>query len=216
MHYIVKNILDKEELNYLIDYFNDRDHCITQQMEKLILPLDDEKFMSFVNNLIKHKLAITGEYKVIGDNYYKHDVSYFPHCDATTSKSWLNFVIPLKQYMPFDIQKFIVFDQKWQGTNITWLGSYELSGEFFSNKKTNQRPVDCDLLTGATGNELPDTLWKHLDREYLNKDYFYGMSGTLYDWIPGDIIIFETQHIHATGNMKSKEKLGLSIRIEKL
>jgi hypothetical protein len=42
------------------------------------------------------------------------------------------------------------------------------------------------------------------------------MSGTSYDWIPGDIIIFDTQHIHATGNMKSKEKLGLSIRIENL
>jgi hypothetical protein len=216
MHYIVKDILDEEELNYLINYYDSREHYVTQGMEKLTVPLDDDKFMAFVNNLIQNKLKINGDYKVIGDNYYKHSISYFPHCDATTSKAWLNIVIPLKQYMPFGVQQFIVFDQRWQGTNITWLGSYELPGEFFSNKKTNQRPVDCDLVTDTTDTELPDTLWQQLNRKYLSKDYFYGMSGTSYDWIPGDIIIFDTQHIHATGNMKSKEKLGLSVRIEKL
>lgn len=216
MHYIVRNILNQEELNYLIDYFNNREHYITQGMEKLTVPIDDEEFMSFINNLIQHKLAITGEYKVVGDNYYKHAMSYFPHCDATTSKAWLNIVIPLEQYEQFGNQQFVVFDQTWTGKNMTWIGNAEISGDFLSNKKTNQRPADCDLLTDATGTELPDTIWQQLNRKYFTKDYFYSMSGTSYDWIPGNIIVFESQHIHATGNMKSKEKLGLSIRIEKL
>jgi hypothetical protein len=216
MHYVVRNILNDEELNYFIDYYNSRDHYITQGMEKLTIPLDDKEFMSVVNKLLQNKLDITETYNVIGDNYYRHANSYMPHCDAINEKSWLNIVIPLKQYEKLGTQQFIVFDQKWAGPNMTWIGKANIQGDFLSNKKTNQRPVDSDFLNNSTDMELPDSLWQQLDNQHFDKDYFYGMSGTSYDWIPGDIIVFESQHIHATGKMKSKEKLGLSIRIEKL
>ena len=162
------------------------------------------------------KTNIDKDYTVIGDNYYRHSKSYFPHCDAINEQAWLNIVIPLEQYEVFGQQKFVVFDQKWLGRNITWTGKIEIPGDFASNKKTNQRPVDSEFFSNGTGTELPQELWEQFNKDYFDKDYFYSMNGTAYDWTPGDIVVFESQHIHATGIMQSAKKLGLSIRIEKL
>lgn len=216
MHYSLKNILSLEDLNYLIDYYDQREHYVTFGMEKLSIPYEDSEFMSVIDNIIKNKIGIKEKYKVVGDNYYKHSKSYFPHCDALNEQAWLNIVIPLKRYQEIGEQKFIVFDQKWLGPNLTWIGKIQINGDFASNKKTNQRPVDGDFFANGTGNELPENLWDHFNKDIFDKDYFYSMSGFEYDWTPCDIIVFESQHIHATGKMQSAQKLGLSIRIEKL
>jgi len=216
MHYLRKNILTKEELAYFIDYYNSRERYVTFGMEKLSIPYDDIEFMSKINNLLQDKLGIKGDYNVIGDNYYRHSKSYLPHCDATNERAWLNIVIPLEQYEVFGNQKFVVFDQTWAGRNITWTGKIQISGDFASNKKTNQRPVDGEFFRNGTDSELPEELWQQFDENNFDRDYFYSMSGVAYDWIPGDVLVFESQHIHATGKMQSSKKLGLSIRIEKI
>ena len=216
MHYSRKKILSDNDLNYFIDYYDSREHYTTFGMEKLTIPYDDKEFMSVVDDLIQNKLNIKEDYKVVGDNYYRHSKSYFPHCDATNEKAWMNIVIPLEQYEVFGKQKFMVFDQTWAGRNLTWTGKIQIPGDFASNKKTNQRPVDSEFFGHGTNLELPIDLWEQFDENNFDRDYFYSMSGTAYDWTPGDIIVFESQHIHATGKMKSVKKLGLSIRIEKL
>lgn len=216
MHYSCKNILSKEELRYFIDYYNSHERYTTYGMEKLSIPYDDKEFMSVIDDLLQNKLNIDKDYTVIGDNYYRHSKSYFPHCDAINERAWLNIVIPLEQYEVFGKQKFVVFDQKWLGPNLTWTGKIEIPGDFASNKKTNQRPVDSEFFSNGTGTELPQELWEQFNKDYFDKDYFYSMNGTAYDWTPGDIVVFESQHIHATGIMQSAKKLGLSIRIEKL
>jgi hypothetical protein len=215
MHYSLKNILSKKELEYFVDYYERHERYVTHGMEKLDIPFDDIDFMSKVDDLIKNKLGIVGDYKIVGDNYYRHSKRYFPHCDATNELAWLNIVIPLMRYETFGEQKFIVFDQLWQGPNMTWMGKVNVTGDFNSNKKTNQKPVDSKFLEHSTNKELPDILWKEFDDNF-NRDYFHGLDGAAYDWTPGDIIVFDSQHIHATGNMKSKRKLGLSIRIERI
>jgi hypothetical protein len=216
MHYSLKNILSKEELTYFIEYYESHERYVTHGMEKLAIPFDDPDFMSRVNELIKNKLGIEKDYKIVGDNYYRHSKRYFPHCDATNERAWLNIVIPLVRYEVFGEQKFIVFDQLWQGHNVTWMGKIQVTGDFNSNKKTNLRPIDSDFLKHSTNAKLPDVLWKEFDNNNFDRDYFYGLDGIAYNWTPGDIIVFDSQHIHATGNMKSKRKLGLSIRIEKI
>lgn len=216
MHHCLKNILSAEELQYFIDYYNSHERYVTQGMEKLSIPFDDTDFMSRINDLIKQKLSVTEDYKIVGDNYYKHDKSYFPHCDATNERAWLNIVIPLVQYQVFGFQKFVVFDQLWLGANTTWMGNVDIPGDFASNKKTNQRPRDSEFLQNSTDRRIPEVLWQQFDSKNFDRDYFHGLDGFAYSWTPGDIIVFDSQHIHATGVMKSKSKLGLSIRIERL
>lgn len=215
MHYSLKKILSQEELDYFINYYQSHEHYVTQGMEKLAIPYDDSEFMSKINDLIRNKLGISEDYKIVGDNFYKHSKSYFPHCDATNEHAWLNIVIPLARYEIFGFQKFIVFDQLWQGRNITWMGKIDIPGDFASNKKTNQRPIDSELLQHGTDTRLPEVLWQQFNSNHFDRDYFHGLDGFAYDWTPGDIIVFDSQHIHATGTMKSKSKLGLSIRIER-
>jgi hypothetical protein len=104
----------------------------------------------------------------------------------------------------------------WTGKNMTWCGNANINLDFRSNKKTEQRPVDGEYFTNSTNTKLSDSIWQEMDHQYFDQDYFYGMSGTVYDWQPSDIIVFDSQHIHATGKMQSDKKLGLSIRIEKI
>jgi hypothetical protein len=215
MHYSLKKILSAEELKYFIDYYDSHEHYVTKSMEKLAVPFDDTEFMQKINDLITNKLNVTGDYKIVGDNYYKHSISYFPHCDATNEHAWLNIVIPLAQYQVFGFQKFVVFDQLWLGPNVTWMGNVDIAGDFASNKKTNQRPIDSEFLKQGTDLRLPEVLWQQFDSKNFDRDYFHGLDGFAYNWTPGDIIVFDSQHIHATGIMKSKSKLGLSIRIER-
>ena len=212
MHKIVEGIIDNSELEYLKNIFLSHDHIFSHGMDKVLLPLDDPEFKEFVTNLIENKLGIN-DYKIVGDNFYKHEHSYFPHCDAIEDTAWMNIVLPILRFEPRQDQKFIVFDQTWHGKNITWLGNFKLDGDFYSNKKTNQRPCDGEFFEGATNSELPMDIWQHVDHQYFTRDYFYSMSGTAYSWTPGNAIVFDSQHIHSTGRMQSKSKLGVSIRI---
>jgi len=213
MHYSIKNILFKEELDYFINYFYSNERFVTNGMEKLLMPKDDLIFMSYIDNFIKTKLHIDN-FKIVGDNFYKHSNSYYPHCDATDEKAWLNIVVPLERYTVSGQQNFIVFDQQWLGTPTTWMGKVQMQGDYVSNKKSNTRPCDSELFSLGTNKELPNNIWTEINEYKFDKDYFFSMSGELHEWEPGNIIVFDSKHIHATGKMKSGSKLGLSIRIE--
>lgn len=213
MHKLVENIITPEELVFLEEIFNTHKHIYSHGMDKVLLPLDEEPFVTFVRDVIERRVGITEEYTIVGDNFYKHANSYFPHCDAIESNAWLNIVLPIRVFGAFGQQKFVVFDQTWTGKNITWLGKYELAGDFHSNKKTNQRPCDGEFFEGGTGLELPDDIWNHLEHRHFDQNYFYSMSGSAYAWEPGNAIVFDSRHIHATGRMQNFSKLGLSIRI---
>jgi hypothetical protein len=213
MHRLLENIITDTELQYLESVFLNGTHIISNGMDKVALPLDDAAFITLVKDIIEQRLGIPAPYDIVGDNFYKHSHSYFPHCDAVEDTAWLNIVIPISRIGAKADQKFIVFDQHWRGRNITWLGSYEFPGDFHSNKKTNDRPCDSELLENSTGAALPMELWDHIEQKYFTLDYFQGLSGTAYDWRPGNVLVFDSSHPHATGRMQSTSKLGISIRI---
>jgi len=213
MHKLVENIITDSELVYLKSLFDSHTHIFSRGMDKVLLPLHDVKFKEFVTDLIECKLDIKDDYEIVGDNFYKHSHSYFPHCDAVEEKAWLNIVLPIERSAPRNDQKFIVFDQIWTGKNITWLGNFNFDGDFHSNKKTNTRPCDSEFFCNGTDQSLPNDIWQYIDQKYFTQDYFYSMSGTAYSWQPGNVIVFDSRHIHATGKMESESKLGISIRI---
>lgn len=213
MHKLLEKLVTESDLAYLENIFDRGDHIHSHGMDKVLLPLNDTEFFNLVTDIIQNRLGIKDHYEIVGDNFYKHGNSYFPHCDAVEDSAWLNIVIPIKRFNPVSVQKFIVFDQTWSGKNQTWLGSYQLSGDFHSNKKTNDRPCDSELLESPTGEPLPTDIWQHIEQKYFTSAYFHSLSGVAYNWEPGNVIVFDSRHIHATGRMQSQSKLGVSIRI---
>lgn len=204
------------ETEYLEKYFYSRqEHIVTNGMKKYPVcnvPQDPE-FLELIHNIIVDRVGIKEPYELIGDNFYEHSFSYFPHCDALQANSWLNILIPIKLYDKTAEQKFIVFDQKYNAGNATWMGSYELAGDFVSNKKMNARICDTDHVINLTHKDIDDTLYTDISKKYLSKEYLFGMSGDSFLWEPGSVLVFDSKLIHTTGQMNCSKKLGLSIRI---
>lgn len=213
--YLINNALDIDDLKFLIDYYDSQtDYIITNGMKKYPVITDpiNNEFIDFINSMIATKLNIT-DYVLLGDNFYEHSHSYFPHCDATQENSWLNIVIPLKTYNQIATQKFIVFDQQYLGGGATWMGTYKMKNDFLHNKKIETNIVDTVNVIGSTNSDISEELYSALDHRFLPKDYMFGISGQAFDWTPHDIIVFDSKFIHSTGKMKCDKKLGLSIRL---
>lgn len=204
------------EIDYLEHYFNSRsEYVITNRMKKYPVcnvPQDPE-FLELIHDIIQRRIGIDKPYELIGDNFYEHSYSYFPHCDALQSNSWLNILLPIKLYDQVADQKFIVFDQQYNSGVATWMGSYELAGDFLSNKKIITKISDTPGVINQTNKDVDENLYASLENKYLSKDYLFGMSGDIFDWVPGNVIVFNSKFIHTTGKMNCSKKLGLSIRI---
>ena len=212
--FLLPNIVP--EIDYLEKYFNSRpEYVVTNGMKKHpVCHVEQEpRFLELVHDIVQNRIGIKEPYELIGDNFYEHSFSYFPHCDALQSNSWLNILLPIKLYDQIEEQKFIVFDQKYNAGNATWMGSYELVGDFLSNKKINARICDTESVMHQTGIDINDDLYNNIENKYLSKDYLFGMSGDSFSWTPGDVIVFNSKFIHTTGKMRCNKKLGLSIRI---
>lgn len=209
------NVMSSEELLYLLRYFNDRtDYDVTQGMKKIpiIGTVHDPKFLEMIHDIIKNKVGIDKEYVLLGDNFYQHTTSYYPHTDCKQSNSWLNIVVPINLDRVREPQKFIVFDQQYN-TNATWMGTYRMPGNFASNKTMNTRICDTENVNNLTGMDISDDLYANISKKNLSKEELFGLSGDVFDWTPGDLIVFNSKYIHVTGDMKCSRKLGLSIRI---
>ena len=212
--FLLPNIVS--EIDYLEEYFNSRpEYVVTNGMKKHpVCHVEQEpEFLELIHNIIQNRIGIKEPYELIGDNFYEHSFSYFPHCDALQSNSWLNIVIPIKLFEQTKEQKFIVFDQQYIGGVSTWMGSYKLEGDFLSNKKIQTRICDTESVIHQTGTDINDELYQDIENKYLSNDYLFSMSGDSFSWTPGNIIVFDSKFIHTTGKMNCSKKLGLSIRI---
>jgi hypothetical protein len=215
LKFSIKNVITKSELDFLISYYLSRsDYVFTNGMKKYPVitdPLNTE-FIEFITNIISNKLKFT-DYEIIGDNYYEHSHSYFPHCDALQSNSWVNIVIPLELYNQKNVQKFLVFDQQYLLGTGTWMGSYNLAGNFLSNKKIQTIITETDGVVNSTAQDISDDYYDNFDQRFLSREYLFGISGSVYEWIPGDVIVFDSKFIHSTAKMNCDKKLGLSVRL---
>jgi len=149
--------------------------------------------------------------KFLGGNFYKHKTPYHPHVDHQLE--WplsINFVIPIfVEGPPVD---FIVFDQRWHMSPITW-SMVQKVNEFFRNGFNVTRPEQgipgTSEIEGHTNNNIDREFWKkHLDHPH---EYYFGLSGKAFPYVPGSVMMFETKHIHCTGKFNGL-KLGLTLR----
>lgn len=206
-----KNIIPNNILRDLIGFFetNTHLHRDTMSMTKISEPWTH---VSELLNPVLSKYIDTAEN--LGDNFYKHNFPYFPHIDSGGNKNSYNVLIPLKLSKPVD-QKFIIFDQyctDYEG--VTWIGNiWKPTSEFELNKK-RKFPHGDPAVIGCTGNPIDFKLYENLKYDYRNEELFFGLTGTVYDYTPGDILIFPSNRIHCTGKMDCEWKMGLSLRFK--
>lgn len=150
---------------------------------------------------------------LVGDNYYKHALSYFPHVDApiADSKKYLHLVVPLeKEYE--EEQHFIIFDQYSKIGQATWTGLLDEDIPFQVNVQ-KKGYIDSSDIENYIENGIDDSFaGKYLAHPI---DWYNGLSGKAYKWTPGKGIMFPSNRLHASGKMPgNKHKLGITFKFK--
>jgi hypothetical protein len=150
-----------------------------------------------------------------GGNIYKHTNVYTTHVDSFETYQMINVLLPI--YLPENAQQhFVVFDQ-WvdNGFGQTWYGDrndIHENGNFDFNKKLAQTPFNDPRVYDKTEHDIGNDFYnKYLDFSHHKPEYFKGLSGTAYDFKPGNMIMFNSNQLHTTGKLNVSWKLGLHI-----
>ena len=156
-----------------------------------------------IENMLGKKLMYTG------GNYYRHNKPYLPHTDYKTYEdNTLNVVIPLSYTS--SQPSLIIFDQKWELDSVTWC--MHLPVQYFRyNIGVKGCPAEYPVI-GLTDKEIDNELYIN----YLNhfpKQLLRGLSGTVFPFEVGSILVFDNRYIHCTSKLDG-EKLGISLRFK--
>ena len=198
----IENILSLEQIDELIKIYNTTDNYQTTTMKKLT----GGKNLKTTMEVLSESDSIDID-KITVCHFYKHKTPYYPHTDFH-SKEKENLVIPLKVYdgpNPY----LVIFDQYYNEEGRTW--TFNKNINFEVNKTAKCRPYDFgSSIKGLLDEDISDKLYEYLD--HYPKNYWYGLSGTPYEFKPGNAIQFDSKKIHSTSKMHCTEKLGLTIR----
>jgi len=194
-----KNIVTSNILESLIKIYNNKDEYQTDTMKKA--SGDDA-----VLELLKDIPSIDIE-RIKTCHFYKHEIPYFPHTDFRSDEVE-NMVIPL-QVVGGDNPYLVVFDQYFEEPSVTW--TFREDVHFEINTGVKGRPVDFEDVKGLTEKSIDKELYNNYLHHYPEK-YWHGLTGTAYEFVPGNIIKFDSKKIHCTSAMKCSSKLGLTIR----
>lgn len=144
---------------------------------------------------------------------YAHEQPIPLHVDRYKSNAKFNLCVPL---MRGDNDQFLlVFDQEFDAHGLSWrlediehIKHRPAGPEHQDSSKNDNdhlpsevwygvRPCDTDGVTGLTNEPLPDDLAQHLP--YGQRDFYYGLTGTAWNWRAGRGLLFRSSQIHGTG-----------------
>lgn len=154
-----------------------------------------------------------------GGNIYKHSNLYTTHVDSVEPVQMINALLPI--YVTNDnlIQHFVVFDQ-WvdNGFGQTWYGDREDAKDlldFDINKKLGLSPWQDDRVYDKTDSDIDSEFYDaYLEDPNHKPSYFKGLSGKAYEFIPGNLLLFNSNNLHCTGKLVGPWKMGLHINFE--
>jgi hypothetical protein len=226
----LKNVFNKDELNIFKQNFESKKDLCNKAYENsdhLILPIGHNINQDDCINQVLQKLDLPAE-KLIGDNWYLTDQGYGPHADAPKGSigQYLHVVIPIEKSFQ-EPHTLIVFDQASKIGTLSFTGKLEqtdvaVADENVSKNIDNQhhRFSDCqktgvarsEYVTNSTNTQIDDDFYQRYCDWVYPKNMFWGLSGAVFPWQPGDVIMFNSSQIHATGRMPEKTtKLGISM-----
>ena len=219
MHYkVYKNVFNSGVINSVTEYYNNRfeETHLTNGMYKI----EDPWNIDIVQENIKPILSkyFNTDLENIGDNIYKHNDPYFPHCDTSIGYPCFNVLIPLQVYNNLE-QKFCIFDQYINDftSGATWMGKWYAATPDFEHNKKRRYPYKDTIVEKITKNDIDEDFFtKNLEYRGRDRLLFKGLSGVAIDFKPGSLIMFDSKHIHCTGKMICDWKMGLSLRFKGL
>ena len=136
----------------------------------------------------------------------KHSEPFNIHTDVFHAGNKTNIVIPLQMT---GSQSLLVFDQTYDKSAV-WITSGDGSRTRDSDPLNIVvgPPKDTAGVTGLTGAAIPSELEPYLIYE---KDFYFGLSGTNWNWEIGKGGIFSSDQLHGTGKMGGNEKTTMTL-----
>ena len=197
------NVIDPAMIKLCIDDYYSNSTFETDTMNKADTKNVLGLLTPMIENMLGKKLMYTG------GNYYKHNKPYLPHTDYKTHENnTLNVVIPLSY--TGSQPSLVIFDQKWELDSVTWC--MHLPVQYFRyNIGVKGCPAEYPVI-GLTDKEIDNELYIN----YLNhfpKQLLRGLSGTVFPFEVGSILVFDNRYIHCTSKLDG-EKLGISLRFK--
>jgi len=226
----LKNVFTTKDLLWFKQKWESTKHLAHKAYENsdhLILPIGHKIYIDECLNHIIQQLNLPAE-KMIGDNWFFTDQGYGPHADAPKGMlgQYLHVVVPIEKSFQ-EPHSLIVFDQASKIGTLSFTGKFEQNGiavadEDVAKNIDNQhhRFMDCqktgvarsEYVTNSTESPIDDDFYQRYCDWIYPKNMFWGLSGHVLPWQPGDVIMFNSSQIHATGRMpENTSKLGISM-----
>ena len=206
---IRKNAIPLEVCDYIKDFFDTNPHLYDNSdgQDKIN---DFWKSLRYILEplLLKHLNTLDFQ----GGNIYKHSEDYGPHVDSDQTYQMINCLIPIYRHLPSEEkQYFVVFDQYVDnGFGRTWMSrpwQGEIDLKF--NKKTELSPYQDVLVHEKIEGMDTEFYKKYLDHSRAWPDMYMGLTGTAYEAMPGNMILFNSNQVHTSGRINSLWKIGL-------
>lgn len=142
---------------------------------------------------------------------FSHSDPFTIHSDISDKKKTI-MLIPIEAH---PTQKFVVFDQTInQNQPISWIYNIfndktdEELKEMYYESAHKTRPYDTPNVIGCIDKDVDNQLFQSLP---YSKDLYYGLTGTAWNYTPGNALLFAANRIHATGRM-SAPKIGCTVQ----
>tara|TARA_R110000868_G_scaffold362160_1_gene624245 strand:- start:2778 stop:3473 length:696 start_codon:yes stop_codon:yes gene_type:complete len=153
-----------------------------------------------------------------GGNIYKHTNLYSLHVDSDEPTQMINVNIPIHLEVTDPPQHFMVFDQYTDnGFGQTWYGKRKdiNNYNFDRNKKVPMSPYEDPRVYDCTEDPIDEKFYSdYLEFNNHTPELFHGLTGTAYDWRPGNMVVFNSNNLHCTGKLVGPWKMGLLINFE--
>jgi hypothetical protein len=218
-HTVFENVIPIEVCDYIKNFFDTRNdlHVVKSNNPNVIKINHPWKHLKTVLDPILSRFFKT--HNGNGGNIYKHTNVYTTHVDSFEPHQMINALMPI--YIPpsDEQQHFVVFDQ-WvdNGFGQTWYGDrndIKDHGDFDFNKKLAQTPFNDSRVYNKTDCNVDKEFYeKYLDTSCHKPEYFKGLTGTAYEFKPGNLILFNSNQLHTTGRLVSDWKMGLHINFD--
>jgi len=201
---MIELTIPTELLNEFIELANNGQKTI---MKDLSIIEEQNKIKELASRIVKNNSYHYG-------NIFSHTEPFTIHSDISNVKQTI-LLIPIKAHYS---QKFIVFDQTVNlNESISWIyniyddkTNQELKDMYYETAKRT-RPYDTPEVVGCIDAPISDELFEHLP---FSKDLYYGLTGKIWDYIPGKALLFNATALHATGRMV-EPKIGCTIQFKK-
>lgn len=217
--YSVKNILTDTEIKHLVSIFDTAKEKNAPLVYKNTGPvtLDIKPYLddAVIRSLLEKIKIEIGEFEITAGFFFKTDYPHIIHNDDTfelPNTVYKAVTIPLKIEGNTDVYpKLCFFDQFYFHGPAKFF-----KGETHVDTFYNKQIYDYGDVENLTNKHFidKDRLFSHLKPKWLEGLSLYSTI----DWIPGDIIIFDSVRLHCASDFRKlniKSKIAISIFTKK-